>query len=59
VQRVIERGERLDETKPGSGLGLGIVKEIASLYGGKLTLGRAATGGLAVELDLPSAERAA
>jgi signal transduction histidine kinase len=58
-QRVVERGERLDESKPGSGLGLGIVKEIASLYGGKFELGRSASGGLAVELDLPAAERAA
>jgi signal transduction histidine kinase len=52
--RVVERGERLDETKPGSGLGLGIVKEIAALYGGSLTLGRAEAGGLSAELDLPS-----
>ena len=44
-QRVIERGERLDQSKPGSGLGLGIVKAIASLYGGKLELNRAAAGG--------------
>ena len=56
-KRVIERGERLDESKPGSGLGLGIVKEIAALYGGQLTLGRAAAGGLSVQLDLPSVER--
>lgn len=55
AHRVLERGERLDQSKPGSGLGLGIVKEIASLYGGKLTLGRAAEGGLAAELDLPAA----
>jgi signal transduction histidine kinase len=57
--RVIERGERLDESKPGSGLGLGIVKEIASLYGGTLTLGRAEAGGLSAMLDLPAVERAA
>jgi signal transduction histidine kinase len=57
AKRVIERGERLDETKPGSGLGLGIVKEIASLYGGTLTLGRAEAGGLAAVLDLPAVER--
>ena len=57
-RRVIERGERLDESKPGSGLGLGIVKEIASLYGGKLTLERAEAGGLSAELDLPAADRA-
>lgn len=56
-RRVIERGERLDESKPGSGLGLGIVREIASLYGGKMELKRAETGGLSVELELPSADR--
>ena len=55
-QRVIERGERLDQSKPGSGLGLGIVKEIASLYGGKLELNRAPAGGLSVALDLPAAD---
>jgi signal transduction histidine kinase len=55
-KRVIERGERLDESKPGSGLGLGIVKEIAELYGGQLTLGRAQAGGLSAELDLPSVQ---
>jgi signal transduction histidine kinase len=57
-KRVVERGERLDESKPGSGLGLGIVKEIASLYGGHLKLERAPAGGLSAELDLPSVERA-
>lgn len=57
-KRVIERGERLDETKPGSGLGLGIVREIASLYGGQMKLGRAQAGGLSVELDLPAVQTA-
>ncbi len=56
-KRVIERGERLDESKPGSGLGLSIVKEIAALYGGFLTLSRSQAGGLSAELDLPSVER--
>ncbi len=58
-KRVIERGERLDESKPGSGLGLSIVKEIAALYGGFLTLNRSQAGGLSAELDLPSVERVA
>ncbi len=33
-EQVSRRGQRLDETKPGSGLGLSIVVELASLYGG-------------------------
>jgi signal transduction histidine kinase len=54
-QVVAHRGRRLDETKPGSGLGLSIVVELASLYGGRLTLGTAPIGGLRVELVLPAA----
>jgi signal transduction histidine kinase len=49
------RGKRLDETKPGSGLGLSIVVELASLYGGELKLGTAPLGGLRAELVLPAA----
>jgi len=49
------RGQRLDETKPGSGLGLSIVVDLAALYGGALTLGTAPIGGLRAELVLPAA----
>jgi signal transduction histidine kinase len=49
------RGNRLDETKPGSGLGLSIVGDLAALYGGALTLGTAPIGGLRAELVLPAA----
>ena len=48
------RGKRLDETKPGSGLGLSIVVELAALYGGELKLGTAPLGGLRAELVLPA-----
>src|SRR3954470_5059206 len=51
--QVSRRGQRLDESKPGSGLGLSIVTELAALYGGSLSLGRAPTGGLRAELVLP------
>ncbi len=47
------RGQRLDESKPGSGLGLSIVTDLASLYGGSLALGSAPIGGLRAELVLP------
>ncbi len=53
-QQVAQRGQRLDETKPGSGLGLSIVTELASLYGGSLTLTKAPIGGLRAELVLPA-----
>jgi signal transduction histidine kinase len=54
-EQVARRGRRLDETKPGSGLGLSIVVELAGLYGGELKLGTAPLGGLRAELVLPSA----
>ena len=54
-EQVSHRGQRLDESKPGSGLGLSIVVELAHLYGGKLELGAAPIGGLRAELTLPAA----
>jgi len=54
-EQVALRGRRLDESKPGSGLGLSIVVELAGLYGGVLTLGTAPIGGLRAELALTGA----
>jgi signal transduction histidine kinase len=54
-EKVARRGQRLDETKPGSGLGLSIVLELAALYGGGLALSTAPIGGLRAELVLPAA----
>jgi len=51
--KVSHRGQRLDESKPGSGLGLSIVVELAALYGGNLSLADAPIGGLRAELVLP------
>ena len=48
-----KRGRRLDETVPGSGLGLSIVVELAAAYGGALTLGRNGSGGLRATVRLP------
>ena len=47
---------RLDESAPGSGLGLSIVDELVRAYGGALTLGASDLGGLKVEMVLPRAE---
>ena len=53
---VLRRGARLDESAPGSGLGLSIIDELARAYGGDLRLDAAKLGGLSVVLDLPRAE---
>jgi len=55
-QTVLRRGQRLDETVPGSGLGLGIVLDLATLYHGSLTLEQSSMGGLRAMLELPAAE---
>ncbi len=55
-EAVLRRGARLDESAPGSGLGLSIVEELAKAYGGAVSLGESAWGGLEVELRLPQAE---
>jgi signal transduction histidine kinase len=55
-EEVLRRGARLDESAPGSGLGLSIVDELAKAYGGAVHLGESALGGLKVEVILPQAE---
>lgn len=49
-----KRGTRIDETTPGSGLGLSIVHDLADLYDGQLDLEKAKLGGLAAVLLLPA-----
>jgi signal transduction histidine kinase len=51
----IARGRRLDETKPGSGLGHSIVADLAYCYNGRFELDRSAAGGLSARLTLPLA----
>ena len=53
--KIGKRGLRLDETKPGSGLGLSIVSDLAASYRGGLALDASEHGGLKVILDLPAA----
>ena len=53
---LFSRGARLDTTgKPGTGLGLAIVRDVAEIYGGKVTLEESEDlGGLLARLSLPS-----
>ena len=53
LTKVFGRGFRVDEQKPGTGLGLNIVKDIVESYKGEVWLGRSnALGGLEVNIEL-------
>jgi signal transduction histidine kinase len=53
--RVLQRGVRADEAAPGSGFGLAIVRDLAELYGGSISLGSSQQGGVRARLELPAA----
>ena len=55
-ERMLRRGVFLAENEDSSGLGLAISADIASAYGGALSLSRSEMGGLEVNLRFPSFE---
>jgi signal transduction histidine kinase len=59
ADEALRPGARIDESGPGYGFGLAIVRELVELYGGRLSLARSdALGGLAAHLSLPAAGQA-
>ena len=52
---LMQRGTRLDESTPGHGIGLAIVKDIARAAGGTLTIGSSGLGGARVVVTIPPA----
>ena len=54
--RIFDRGVRLDSGKPGTGLGMAIVRDVAEIYEGTVSLEESEDlGGLLVRLRLPAA----
>jgi len=54
-ESLFARGARLDTDKPGTGLGLAIVRDVANIYGGRVTLDESEDlGGLLARLTLPA-----
>ena len=51
--RVLQRGVRGDETVPGHGLGLAMVRDTVDLYGGRLAIDTSPLGGARFVLRLP------
>jgi len=50
-QRIVERGQRLDEKTAGAGLGLAIVHDIAEMHGLEIALSKSPLGGLRVTVS--------
>ncbi len=50
---LLQRGMRLDESRPGHGIGLAVVDDIARSYGGQLSIKRSPLGGAEVTVSIP------
>ncbi|MEL6198618.1 MAG: ATP-binding protein [Pseudomonadota bacterium] len=53
VAGALERGTRLDETTPGTGIGLAVANELVAVYEGELHIDRGPLGGARLTLKLP------
>jgi two-component system sensor histidine kinase PhoQ len=54
AEALLQRGMRLDESTPGHGIGLAVVKDIARSYGGHLSIGRSEDlGGARIVVTIP------
>jgi two-component system sensor histidine kinase PhoQ len=52
---LLQRGTRLDESTPGHGIGLAVVKDIANSYCGELVITKSELGGARFSVTLPAA----
>ncbi len=52
IAKILERGVRADQSTPGHGIGLAIVRDIIQVYGGELAIENNRTSGLCVTLRL-------
>jgi two-component system sensor histidine kinase PhoQ len=50
---LLQRGMRLDESTPGHGIGLAVVKDIARSYGGRLSIKTSDLGGAEIMVSIP------
>lgn len=50
---LLQRGMRLDESTPGHGIGLAVVKDIAHSYGGQLSIQTSKLGGAEITVSIP------
>ena len=53
IERISQRGVRLDESRDGHGIGLGLCQDIVNSYQGGMEFSRAEPGGLRVMIRIP------
>jgi len=53
ARALLQRGMRLDESTPGHGIGLAVVRDIARSYGGRLSIQRSDLGGAEIMVSIP------
>jgi signal transduction histidine kinase len=56
--RVLEPGVRLDDSKPGSGLGLAVTRAVVEAHGGRVSIRATEGGGATLVISLPVAPNA-
>ena len=56
IERVLQRGQRADEQRPGQGIGLAVAKAILEQYDGEIKILRSELGGAEIQFSLPAAE---
>lgn len=54
ADQLLQRGARADESIPGHGIGLAVVREITQAYDGSLTIDRSRLGGALVRIRMPA-----
>lgn len=54
IEKILQRGGRIDESKPGQGIGLSVVVDIIEAYRGNIDVYQSRLGGAAFSFDLPS-----
>ncbi len=52
-EQVLERGVRADQSRPGQGIGLAVVRDLVNDYGGDITIDRSELGGARLRIRLP------
>lgn len=53
IEEVLQRGMRADESTHGHGIGMAIVRDIVTAYGGKIQISRSELGGAKIDITFP------